>query len=215
MPRVTHVKSARKDNPVCKKGESYYWWKFRYGGKRYSLTYPKGSQLTQSTYYGTVRALSETLEEQNIQDNDELISARDDIQSELETLRDECQDSLDNMPESLQYSPTGELLQERIDACEEAVGEVENVEEFDEDEPDRSDSEFDFEKECEDCEGTGYEDEEEMTGCSGCNGEGEVRDEDEGEEAFNVAQNEWQDSLNSHVEEQVNTLNEAISSCEV
>ena len=38
MPRVHHVKSARKDNPVAKKGESYYWWKFRYGGKRYSKT---------------------------------------------------------------------------------------------------------------------------------------------------------------------------------
>ncbi len=59
MPRVTHVKKARKDNPVCKAGESYYWWKFRYGGKRYSLTRPRPSQLTQSAYFGGLRALCE------------------------------------------------------------------------------------------------------------------------------------------------------------
>lgn len=31
MARLHFVKSARKDNPSAevKKGESYYWWKFR------------------------------------------------------------------------------------------------------------------------------------------------------------------------------------------
>jgi hypothetical protein len=138
MPRVTHVKSARKDNPVCKKGESYYWWKFRYGGKRYSLTRPKPSQLTNSPYYGQVRSLVEQIDATDVTDNDDFTALRDEITSELETLRDECQGNLDNMPESLQYSPTGELLQERIDACENAQGEVENLEELDE-EPVRED----------------------------------------------------------------------------
>ena len=216
MPRVTFVKSARKNNSVCKKGESYYWWKFRYGGKRESLTRPRPSQLTQSAYYGTVRSLEESIEDANIQDNDELISVRDDIQSELENLRDETQESLDNMPESLQYSPTGELLQERIDAVEEAINEVECIEEFDEEEPDIDD----FDQDCPDCDGTGdnpdydADDEDNEEGdedCSTCSGTGEgVIDEE-----FHVAQNEWQESLNSHVEEKVNELSEAVANCEV
>jgi hypothetical protein len=214
MPRVTHVKAARKDNQVCKKGESYFWWKFRYGGKRYSLKYPRPSQLTQSAYYGTVRSLSETLEDQNIQANDELVSARDDIVSELENLRDETQESLDNMPDSLQYSPTGELLQERVDAVENAIGEVECVEEFDEDEPDESDF-GEEDEECSDCNGDGVIDEEDGDEeCENCNGTGQIEG-DTGEEEFNCAQNEWQDNLNSHVEEAVNEMNEAISNCEV
>ena len=54
MPNVTLVRKARKDNPVCKAGESYYWWKFRNGGRNYSLTYPKPSQLTQSVYLSVI-----------------------------------------------------------------------------------------------------------------------------------------------------------------
>lgn len=148
MPRVTYVKSARKDNPVCKKGESYYWWKFRYGGKRYSLTRPKPSQLTNSPYYSQVRSLVEQIDDNSITDNDDFTALRDEIVSEIENLRDECQGSLDNMPDSLQYSPTGELLQERIDACENAQSEIENIEELDE-EPVREDfdSDDDFKEE--------------------------------------------------------------------
>ena len=87
MPRVTHVKAARKDNPVCKKGESYYWWKFRYGGKRYSLTRPRASQLTQSAYYGAVRGLIEMIEDAGTpEDNDALTTLRDEAVSEVENI---------------------------------------------------------------------------------------------------------------------------------
>jgi hypothetical protein len=209
MPRVTHVKSARKDNPVCKKGESYFWWKFRYGGKRYSLTRPRASQLTQSAYYGTVRSLCEQIEDANIQDSDELISVRDDIQSELECLRDETQESLDNMPDALQYSPTGELLQERIDAVENALSEVENIEEFDEDEP--LQHEYEKTEDCDDCNGTGKDDEEED--CPECEGSGEI--EDDGEEEYNAAQSEWEENMRSHIDEQVSTMMDEVSNCEV
>lgn len=138
MPRVTFVKSARKDNPVAKKGESYYWWKFRYGGKRYSKTRPRQSQLTQSAYFGTVYSLQEEVEDAPVLEAADIESLRDSIQSQVEDLSQESQDSLDNMPDQLQYSPTGELLQERVDACDYAVSDLENIEvefEFDEDEP--------------------------------------------------------------------------------
>jgi hypothetical protein len=52
---------------------------------------------------------------------------RDEIAPEIGTAGEECQDSLDNMPEGLQESPTGQLLQERIDACESAQSELESM----------------------------------------------------------------------------------------
>lgn len=140
MPRVHFVTKARKDNPAVKKGESYYWWKFRYGGKRYSATRPRPSQLTQSAYYGSVRSLVEMIEDTSVGDDSDWESLVDEVKSELDNMRDECQSSLDNMPDSLQYSPTGELLQERIDALENAEMEVDSIEafEFDEDEVDET-----------------------------------------------------------------------------
>ena len=133
MPRVTFVKKARKDNPAVKAGESYYWWKFRYGGKRYSKTRPRPSQLTQSHYYGTVRSLVERIEDESPTDYDDFVSLRDEVRDELEELGQECQSSLDNMPSSLQYGSSGEMLQERVDACENATMEIESIDEFDAD----------------------------------------------------------------------------------
>ena len=143
MPRVTFVKSARKDNPVAKKGESYYWWKFRYGGKRYSKTRPRPSQLTQSPYYSQVRSLVEQIEDATVTDQEQFEELRDAMREELESLQSECQDNLDNMPDSLQYSPTGELLQERIDACDSAISDLDMFDEFDFDEEEFDREEFD------------------------------------------------------------------------
>ena len=213
MPRVTHVKAARKDNQVCKKGEYYYWWKFRYGGKRYSLKRPRPSQLTQSAYYGTVRAAIEQIEDAGTpEDNDALTSLRDEIKSEIENLGEECQSSLDNMPDQLQYAPTGELLQERIDACEEAVSELENVEEFDEDEPEEGDF-TPISEECESCEGSGFTGEDDEIGCDDCNGEGEIESDDDSE--FQDAHQSWASDMSEHMETAFGELIEAVSNCEV
>lgn len=134
MPRVTFVKSARKDNAVCKKGESYYWWKFRHGGKRYSLTTPKRGQLTQSDYLGQLYELFDDMEgrfegppdldsvtrfseAQDLIDSmaSDFENVRDEIADEIEALGEEQQEKLDNM---LEYFPGGnELLDERIEAC--------------------------------------------------------------------------------------------------
>lgn len=63
MPRVHYVKKARKDNGCVSKGESYYWWKFRYGSKCMSKKPPKASQLTQSEFLSTVYDINERIEE--------------------------------------------------------------------------------------------------------------------------------------------------------
>ena len=49
--------------------------------------------------------------------------------SELEEIRDEEQDALDSLPESLQYSSKGEMMQEYIDDMESVMSDMENVQE--------------------------------------------------------------------------------------
>lgn len=49
------------------------------------------------------------------------------IISDLEELRDELQDRLDNMPEGLQEGDVGQLLQERIDALDSAISDLESI----------------------------------------------------------------------------------------
>ena len=51
----------------------------------------------------------------------------DSIISALEELRDELQDRLDNMPEGLQEGDVGQLLQERIDALDSAISDMESI----------------------------------------------------------------------------------------
>lgn len=143
MPRVTSVKRARKgftagDGVKVKKGDPYYWWKFRFGGKHTSTTYPKRSQLTRSGFLSQLYGIQDSLGA--IEAGDGMESEVGDITTEIGDLRDECQGSLDNMPEHLQESSSsGELLQERVDAMDEWISELEGIdysvdEELDEDE---------------------------------------------------------------------------------
>ena len=127
MPKVHFVKKARKDNPVCKAGESYYWWKFRYGGKRYSLTRPRASQLTQSEYLGQIYEMEEEVSDSTPEDRDELESIRDDMSSRLQDLGSEQSEKRYNMPDALQDSDSGMLLEEREQACEAAADALDSL----------------------------------------------------------------------------------------
>ncbi len=142
MPRVTHVKKARKDNPVCKKGESYYWWQFAFSPKSFSLTRPRDSQLTRSAYYSTLYAIQEQIEDTTVENADELQSVADDAQSALAELRDETEEKLSNMTEhGLENTPTGEMIQERVDALESALQELECIDtDFDDEDEDEEQS---------------------------------------------------------------------------
>lgn len=116
MPRVTFVKKARKDQPNSgiKRGDSYYWWKFRWGPKMVNKTPPKPSQLTQSEFFIALYSIQESIEaleaDKDLEDN--LLSIIDEIRG----LREECEEKRSNMPEQLQDSETGELLGERAEA---------------------------------------------------------------------------------------------------
>lgn len=131
MTRAHFVKAAAKDYPQAgiKKGESYYWWKFkaRYGNspRKMSKTRPRPSQLTQSEYLSQALALQERVEDLAPDSTlpDELPGVIDDLRS----LGDEQGDKLDNMPEGLQQGDTGQLLEQRRDACNEYANALESI----------------------------------------------------------------------------------------
>lgn len=159
MARAIFVKKAQKDNKEAgiKAGESYYWWSFKRGGKRYSKTPPKRSQLTQSNFYGSVYDLEDDIIA-NATADDGLAGVRDEVTAALQDIADQCQESLDNMPEGLQQGSTGELLQERIDAMESAISEFDGLEldepsdddlDWPEKEKDESDADYEKRKEAE------------------------------------------------------------------
>lgn len=136
--KVTKVNKARKAIPEAgiKVGDTYYWWKFRYGGKRYSKTYPKRQQLTQSSYYAAVFDIEDRIGElHKMSTADDLKSEIESIMDDIESLRDEQEEKLMSMPDHLQEtSSSGQLLQERIDALESAYSEFESID-LDYDEP--------------------------------------------------------------------------------
>ena len=81
----------------------------------------KSYETSGSEYVQTIGALGDNWRTEYGIDNIEGII------DTLTELMDNAQDSLDNMPEQLQYGPTGEMLQERIDGLESAISELEDI----------------------------------------------------------------------------------------
>jgi uncharacterized phage infection (PIP) family protein YhgE len=129
MARVHEVKSAAKDYPEehIKKGEPYYWWAFRFGGKHRSKTPPKPQQLTQSEFAKRTMAASETLGTLSADGIPAAIETLAGVISDLEELKTENEDKLNNMPEGLQEGEVGQLIQERVDTLENATSELEDA----------------------------------------------------------------------------------------
>lgn len=133
MARATYVKKSRRrysENETgiaggIKKGTSYYWWKFRHGDKRFSLTAPRASQLTQSSFYSTLYNIQEVIE--CLTEDDDLPMAIEQAASDLRELAEECESNKSNMPDSLQESETGQLLEERAEFCNNAADELEAI----------------------------------------------------------------------------------------
>jgi len=124
MPRVNRVNAARKARPDSgiAVGDSYYWWKFRYGGKHYSRTYPQRSDLTQSKI-GEVYAALEGLEP--LIDNwDNLDNLKEQISEAADMIRQVAEEYTE-ADEAM--GGHGGIQQERADAVEQFADEVESV----------------------------------------------------------------------------------------
>lgn len=97
----------------------------------YSKERPRQSQLENSPFLSGIRAQEEALGDIELdgteRDASDIQGQVEDIISEIRNLGEECQSSLDNMPEGLQQGSTGELLQERVDECENMASELEGI----------------------------------------------------------------------------------------
>lgn len=142
MPRVHQVKKARKDNPVCKRGESYYWWKFRNGGKHYSLTYPKQSQLTQSPYLSVIYECQDQWGELDDPHSIEvaewdteyvctwlgqIADSMEGIMEQLRELVDQYEESATNMEEYFSGAERVDQLRDCGMECEATCDEIDNT----------------------------------------------------------------------------------------
>ena len=158
MPKVTFVKKAQKNvkGSDIKKGEEYYWWKFRFGGKHVSRTPPKPSQLTRSAFLSPLYELQERIILLTASDTlpDEVSS----IVDELRCLGEEQLEKQNNMPESLQDSETGQLLQDRSDNIESMVNDLEAVDLDSSNEPEKEEEKQKFwEEKLEEIQGIEYQ----------------------------------------------------------
>jgi hypothetical protein len=148
--KVHFVKKARKAVPSAgvEVGQPYYWWKFRFQGRRVSKELPRRSQLTNSEFLSQVYDAEDltlagaVADFQQGGDVEDLASALEELAGEIEGWGSECEEKRSNMPESLQDSESGTLLQERAEACEElaselneAANEIRGIEREEPDEP--------------------------------------------------------------------------------
>ena len=120
MAKAIFVKAARKDYPEhgIKKGESYYHWQLFKQPKRFSKTLPRASQLTGSNFLSQLYSFQEELEDMTAMDIDDLQNQMEDLAGRIRELGEEQRSNRENMPEGLQDSDTGQLLEERADEME-------------------------------------------------------------------------------------------------
>ena len=141
MPKVNRIAKCRKSLGKCGKcgavieaGQPYLHWAFMVGGRGGPKIVrcarpecaPRPADLTQSDYLRAVYGLQEETFA-HAKTTEDLESARDDARGQVEELQQEQQDKLDNMPEGLQQGDTGQLIQERIEACESCASELDGV----------------------------------------------------------------------------------------
>ncbi len=128
MTHAHFVKAARKDylDVGIKKGESYWWWKFNFSRTVYrSKTQPKRSQLTRSDFLSQIYEIEDRI--QGMTTDADIEGEIEDIKSDLENLRDEQEEKRSNMPEQLQETGSGEILQNRYDSLDEMIGELDGI----------------------------------------------------------------------------------------
>ena len=135
MTTAHFVKKCRKTirGTGIKKGDSYWWWKFRYGDKHVSKTQPRPSQLTGSEFLGTVYSIEEGLADVDVSDREEVASVIETAKEELAQLRDETDEKFNNMPDSLQQGDTGQLLEQRVQDVDTMIDELDNIDPTEED----------------------------------------------------------------------------------
>lgn len=151
MGKVQVIQKSRKEckcnkcGKIIPVGSKYYKGEINFGPtiRRCESCKLEGWEVTTSAYQLQVGRIVYKWEEDYAIDADGVSN----IISDLEEIRDEVQERLDNMPYQLQEADTGMILQERIDALDSAISELESidVEVIQEDKLSSFVSDFDFE----------------------------------------------------------------------
>lgn len=131
MAKIQKVNKCRKEQKCGKCGKTievgspYYYAEPAFRAKivRCASCGLKPYETSSSEYIQTIGALQDNWS--NEYDIDE--STPDSIISTLEELKDTAEDSLYNMPEQLQESDSGMILQDRIDALGSAIDELQSI----------------------------------------------------------------------------------------
>lgn len=126
-------RTARKDYPEhgIKKGDQYWFAQIKTGPRSSriirSLKRIPQSQLTTSPFKSGWYAMQEAWEASSREADDIRAAAQ-----EITDLGDQAQESFDNMPEGLQQGDTGQMLENRAQACHDAAATLEALaDEFD------------------------------------------------------------------------------------
>lgn len=129
MARLHHVKASRKAVPSANisVGDSYYWWQFAYGPKRYSKEKPRRSSLTRSEYKAQVWDLIDNTSAPEYDSGFSLEDFISELVNQVEDIRDGCQERLDAIPDQLKDGTAGQTLQDRIDAAENVISNLEGL----------------------------------------------------------------------------------------
>lgn len=126
MARPKQV-TAAKDHPQfgIKKGDVHWYVKIKTGPRTSremrQKTPFKRSQLTQSEFLSALY---------DWEDSKADVGSHEDVQGLADTIREIGENErskFDNMPEGLQQGDTGQLLEQRADACETAASELEEI----------------------------------------------------------------------------------------
>lgn len=140
MPRVNHVKNARKDQGSCGKcgkplnvGDPYRWWKFRYGGKHKRCMAPecspKAADLTQSPFLSTLYTAQEVLNDAGSEAVPEDAAAM--LRDGAEQLREAAEirtEAADNMEDGFGHeTEPSSMLREEGESVEYWADEIEGI----------------------------------------------------------------------------------------
>ena len=128
--RDTTKPADENDKVVIKKGQDYWEWSMMQGGrgfKKRSTTQPRRSQLTNSDFLGKMYDIEDDMDFSGAGSDEELRSMREDLAQQIRDVGQEEQDKYDNMPEGLQQGDTGQMIEERAQACESIADELDNV----------------------------------------------------------------------------------------
>ena len=131
MGKVTKIKSARKEwkcskcHSIIKVGDGYFKGEINFGPTIVACLKCglKPYEVTTSGWTRRVGRIVEDFTEDYGYGEDSL----DQVLQEVYDIQSEVQDRLDNMPEGLQEGDVGQLLQSRVEMCDDAISELENI----------------------------------------------------------------------------------------